>query len=519
LQRGFAALQKGDIATANDCCRQVLTTNSRVPQAHFLVGLIGLETDNRKIAASAFLTVTQLDPNHVAAWAHLAKIFAELGYTLRADKALAKAESQSTDNPTIQNVIGAVCTLLGEHEKALHWYEKAYINEPKNPSYGVNLANAQSFVGRTQDAARTIDQVLNVNRDNPQAHWILANLSKAKSDAHARKLDELADRHKEKPHAVSFFSYGAGKIYEDVENWDRAFMAFERGAKARRAVTDYDEGEEERLFKALSEIYSTDWINEGPSSAVASDAPIFIIGQPRTGTTLIERIITSHSKVGSAGELQQFYLSMRRLTKIPTPARVSAELVTAASRLNPSQLGNTYMEATLKHARANPHFVDKMPVNYLYAPLIAKSLPNAKIIHITRNPMDSCFSSFKQLFADAYPHSYELGEMARHHIRYKTLMDKWRSILGDRLYEIAYEDTVENLEPNARNLISFLGLDWESDCLEFHKQKGAVSTASAVQVREPAHTRSVGRWRRYKEQLEPVAQILSNAGLSIDMSS
>ena len=163
------------------------------------------------------------------------------------------------------------------------------------------------------------------------------------------------------------------------------------------------------------------------------------------------------------------------------------------------------------------HFVDKLPLNFIYVPLILKALPNAKIIHLRRNPMDACFSSYKQLFADAYLHSYDQEEMARHHARYYRLMETWRRRFGDNYFEVAYEDVAGNLEPNARALIEFLGLSWEDACLEFHKQKSAVTTASSVQVRQPAHTRSVGRWRRYEKQLEPTRRVLEELDIPLEL--
>jgi hypothetical protein len=156
-----------------------------------------------------------------------------------------------------------------------------------------------------------------------------------------------------------------------------------------------------------------------------------------------------------------------------------------------------------------------LPPNYLYVPLILKALPNAKVIHLTRNPMDACFASFKQLFADAYPHSYEQAEMARHHARYYHLMAVWRERFGDRFFDIAYEDTARDVEPNARALIEYLELPWEDACLNFHQQDAAVTTASAVQVRQPAHTRSIGRWRRYEKQLQPMREALLKADVPL----
>ena len=161
-------------------------------------------------------------------------------------------------------------------------------------------------------------------------------------------------------------------------------------------------------------------------------------------------------------------------------------------------------------------FVDKLPSNYLNIPLILKALPNAKIVHLIRDPMDACFSSYKQLFSDAYLHSYDQEEMARHHIRYLKLMQVWRERFPGRFFDISYEETARNLEPNARALIDYLELPWQDECLNFHQQETAVTTASSVQVREPAHTRSIGRWKKYEQQLQPMVKTLLEHGVSIN---
>jgi hypothetical protein len=176
-------------------------------------------------------------------------------------------------------------------------------------------------------------------------------------------------------------------------------------------------------------------------------------------------------------------------------------------------LGKEYLRASAVMRKGAPRFVDKLPGNYFHIPLILAALPNARIVHLTRNPMDSCFASFKQLFAEAYFHSYDQLEMARHHARYLKLMDHWRALFPQKFLDISYEETVADTEPNARRLIDFLGLGWEDQCLSFHEQKGAVATASAVQVREKPHSRSVGRWRRYEAELAPMRAELAAAGV------
>jgi hypothetical protein len=327
-------------------------------------------------------------------------------------------------------------------------------------------------------------------------------------------MQALQQHHAQHPRERAFYLYAIGKEREDLQHWDEAFTAFSAGAAARRATVEFDEQAEIAMFELLQERYTSAWLEAGPRGN-PDPSPIFVLGQPRTGTTLIERIITSHSQVHSAGELQQLGLALRRLANYRDPRRFSAELFAAARDLAPGQIAGMYLQTSGRMRGTTPRFVDKLPQNYLMIPLILKALPNAKIVHLVRDPMDACFSSFKQLFADAYLHSYDQQEMARHHARYRHLMRVWRERFPGRFFDISYEDTARNLESNARALVDYLELPWEPACLDFYRTEGAVSTASAVQVREPAHTRSIGRWRRYEAHLQPMVTALEAAGIPV----
>lgn len=511
LRQGFTALEAGRAEEAAGFCRRALALDRGAVEAHFLVGLVALETKDLKTAVSAFGSVTQLDRGHAAAWAHLARAFMRLGQPARAEKALAEARSLEPQDPAVQDLIGVVASLLGDQHEARRWYERARAGAPGNPAHAVNLASALIFLGETEEAARVLKQALAAHDDLAQAHWLLSSVEKAEDRARADALMEKAERAGD-PHSKAFYGYAAGKEYEDCGEWDAAFAAFDLGARAKRSTVDFDEAGEAEMYAALAETFCAEWAAKD-TCGCDDHAPIFVVGQPRTGTTLIERIITSHTEVESAGELQQFTLSVRRLSKGVFPERWSAEAVCASAGIDTAALGREYLRASAPMRRGAPRFVDKLPRNYLHIPLILKALPNARIVHLTRDPMDACFASFKQLFADAYFHSYDQLEMARHFIRYRKLMDHWRDTFPGRFLDISYEETVADLEPNARRLIAFLGLDWQDACLKFHEQKTSVATASAVQVREAPHTRSVGRWRRYASHLQPMRQGLAEAGL------
>ena len=514
LREGFALLAANRLHEASKCCRRLLGAKPDLVEAHFLVGLIALELKQTWAAVSAFGSVTKLRPDHGAAWAQLAKLFMSAGQPGRADQALANAIRHEDGNPAVRDLIGIVHSLLGEQEEALSWYSRAIEKDPKQVAFRVNRANCHMYLGQLEQAERDLAEALELSPGNANAHWILASLRRAGDRRHVHELEALLARPGKAPQAEAFLAYALGKELEDLEDWGLAFAAFARGAAARRRIVDFDEAAEIEMYAALEEVMTPEWLaSQAPGAEDPS--PIFIVGQPRTGTTLVERIVTSHSMVHSAGELRQFGTSVRRLCDYRERRRFSARLVHEAAKIEGMALGEAYLQTTRKVRGTLPRFVDKLPSNFLYLPLILKALPNARIVHVRRDAMDACFASFKQLFADAYPHSYDQREMARHHARYRRLMALWGERFPGRFFEVAYEDVARDLEPNARALIDYLGLPWEDACLRFHDQAGAVTTASAVQVRQPVHTRSIGRWRRYERQLEPMRRELEAHGVAV----
>jgi tetratricopeptide (TPR) repeat protein len=515
LNKGFNALSQGNIKEASNCCQQALQIKPDLVHAHFLVGLIALDAKDRRTAFQAFSSVTQLDEKHVAAWAQLAKLFMTDGQVNRADAALQKAKSISTKEPMVHDLIGTTLSLMGDYQDAGESFLKANQYQADHPPFMLNYANNMIYHGDNDEAQVILNNIVTIQENSPQAHWALSSATKAKNTTHIAQMQKLIQNETQSDRSLAFYHYAIGKQFEDLESWDDAFDAIANGAKARRNTIEFDEASEIAMFEFIEKNYTRDWF-DSLGEGNPDSSPIFVLGQPRTGTTLVERIITSHSQVHSAGELQQFGLAIRRLSGHQDPKRFTSEYFEKAQRLDPAKIGALYLKTIGKTVGDTPHFVDKLPQNYLLIPLILKALPNAKIVHLTRNPMDACFASYKQLFADAYLHSYDQAEMARHHARYRHLMSIWRKRFPNSFYDISYEATANDLEPNARALIEFLGLPWEDACLNFHQQKTAVATASASQVREPAHTRSINRWKKYQSNLTVMIDTLSQHGVKVE---
>ncbi|MEZ5596986.1 MAG: sulfotransferase [Pseudomonadales bacterium] len=332
------------------------------------------------------------------------------------------------------------------------------------------------YLGNTAAAVDLYQRILDIDPGHAQAHWGLAGARRADDRAHIDTMRRILATPGLHPRTRAFLNYAIGKECEDIAAWDEAFDAFASGAAARRQTVEYDEANEIATFAALSELFSADWLDGRQDGTATGPAPIFIVGQPRTGTTLIERILAAHSQVHAAGELQHFTLGIRRLSDYRDPRRFTPELYARARNLDPADLGRTYLETTRRLQGNRPRFIDKLPQNYLNVPLILAALPHARILHLTRDPMDACFASFKQLFADAYLHSYRQDEMARHHVRYHQLMSIWRQRFPGRFLDVSYEATVQDVEGVTRALLDWLQLPFEDACLNFHAQSGAVAT-------------------------------------------
>lgn len=307
-------------------------------------------------------------------------------------------------------------------------------------------------------------------------------------------------------------AYALAKEYEELGLFDKAFGYLEAGAKFKRQTFDYDVATDLATFGILQRVFTADALASA-SPGLDTEEPIFIVGLPRTGSTLVERIISSHSEVFAAGELNHFAAAMMgEVRKLGTVAD-QEDLVRKSLQADMREIGKSYLQLTRPATGHTRHFIDKLPLNFLSLGVISRALPKAKIIHVRRTPLDACYAIYKFLFNQAYPWSYNLAEIAQYYVAYRQLLNHWRKVLPDRMIEVAYEDIVEDLETEAKRLIAELGLDWQPGCLDFHQNEAAAMTGSAAQVRRKIYTSSVGRWRDYAAQLQPLADALAATGI------
>jgi len=270
------------------------------------------------------------------------------------------------------------------------------------------------------------------------------------------------------------------------------------------------------IMDQITRVFNQDFFSKDESGH-ENEEPIFVIGLPRSGTTLLERILGSHSDVYAAGELGHFGIELTRLTRQQMAGSKAgrSQFISSSAQIDYRLLGESYISSTRPLTGKTLRFIDKLPFNYLYAGLIHRALPNAKIVSLRRHPMDSCYSMYKQLFRDAYPFSYDQHDLAAYYIAYHQLMAHWQALMPGVIHTVNYEDLVADTEGEARRLLEFCGLNWEAQCLEFHKNTSASTTASATQVRQKVYASSVGKWRAYQTELMPLRHALEEAGINL----
>jgi tetratricopeptide (TPR) repeat protein len=426
----------------------------------------------------------------------------------------AAAELAAANDAQLLDAIGSFYNSVGEHQKASEAYSRAICVDPSQAVFWFNRATVRRFLGQIAAAEEDYDRVIALRPDDYEAYSNRSELRKQTRERnHIEAMERVLAPGIAQWRGEVQLRHAVAKEYEDLEQHSESWRHLHRGARLRREHLQYD---------VRYDVDTVDWIIKAfpnapiePLKGCPSREPIFIVGLPRSGTTLVERILGSHSNVFAAGELNHFAAALvsAALTKTGGRPLPRPELVAATREVDFAALGADYLERTRPATSQRSHFTDKMPLNYLYCGLIRRALPNARIVHVTRHPMASCYAMFKTLFKDGYPFSYDLDDIARYYVGYRRLMDHWRQSMPGVIYDISYERLVRDPETESRRLLAACGLEWQRECLEFYRNPTATTTASASQVRRPIYDSSLTQWCHYEKQLEGVRTQLLAAGI------
>jgi tetratricopeptide (TPR) repeat protein len=408
-------------------------------------------------------------------------------------------------------MMAAVATRLMRQEEALEAYERAAQLKPDEVGLRMSAGHVQKTLGRRRDSEASYKAALQMDPGRAEAYWSLADLKNyAFSDEEIAAMQRLLASDKRERSNEAQLHFALGRAYEQRADYEQAFAHYAEGNSLRRLDAPFDIDGFERRSARIRAFFDEGFFAARPGSGDPSSAPIFIVGLPRSGSTLIEQILASHSQVEGTMELPNILNMVGQFDDVAAGRDGYPETVGRASAAQLAALGRRYLEETAALRSGREHFTDKLPNNFSHIGLIHAILPDAAIIDARRHPMDACFSTFKQYFAEGQTFSYDLADLGRYYRCYLSLMDHWDRALPGRVLHVQYEELVREPEANIRRLLEHCGLPYEAACLSFHETRRPVRTASAEQVRQPLYSSGVGYWRHFERQLEPLRQTLGD---------
>lgn len=455
--------------------------------------------------AKRALLLAPADPDCLIAYAQCLIAVGARGEALKVTEQLSVTRLERAD---LNDALGTLLTFCEAPARALPLHERAVALDPGNGVYLYNLAAAQRMSGMFAQAEVSLDKLIAAAPRDARAYYMRSDLRT--QTAEHNHIEEMAARLQEffwEPPGEIMLCFALAKELEDVSRFEESFAHLQRGCARQRALISYDVKEDVATIDRIVARHTAATL--GPAQGGEGAECLFVMGLPRSGTTLVERILASHSAVRSAGESPTFPAETIRAVQGRAQRPMGKlEFIERALEIDPYVLGQAYLEAANPRPRRAGRIVDKQPLNYLYAGLIARALPGARVIALARDPMDNCYAMYKTLFNGAYPFSYDLSDLGHYYIAWHRLIRHWQSVLQERLLIVHYEDLVGNQHQVSQRILTHCGLDWEDACLAFDAQAGAVTSASAVQVRRPMYPSSIGKWRCFARQLAPLVRIL-----------
>jgi len=480
-------------------------------QAHCNIGLVFFGMEDYKKALAAYSNAIKIKPDYVQAFVGMAKLYQENNNLEQAEQWIKKALSIDSANAEALGVLGTIALEQGEHIEAESIFRRVLVIKPGYALAMVGLGTLLMEKGDLAEAEAIFLSVLSTDPDSIPALTSMPQVKKIKQDDPVvETLEALLHSEKglvnKKKMAIHF---SLGKCYDDLGKANEAFAHFKNGCELKRKSFDYQSSQHHEHIQTIKSVFTKKFIKSHKGSGCLDSTPIFVLGMPRSGTTLTEQIIASHPSVFGAGELPDLSRLIRSV-EAALPEKYPFNVAGFATEQF-AKMGAEYVQGIRRYSADSMHITDKMPANFMYLGLIHMMLPNAKIIHVKRNPVDTALSCYTKIFNRGQYFSYDLKELGEHYRDYVELMAHWKSVLPAKsFYEVQYEDLVADNEKQAKKLIKYCGLPWDSACLESHKTERNVRTASVAQVRQPIYKSSVERWRAYEQHLQPLLDVLGD---------
>lgn len=512
-RRAAKALNQGAMVELELLAKQMVEIDDRQAEGWFFLSLTAMDRKRFNVAIELIDRAVRLAPDNAEYVSQKARLHTMAGDREAAVAAANYAMSLGTDSAVVIDTLGVVYSRFELHEQARTALARGVEISPDNAQFHFNLASVEQFLGNAVAATRAYKKAIALKPDFYRAWWALSELEKNLPEP--KHLAKLAALRSEKLDAQSrlYLGHALSREYEKAGDYSAAFDVLNWSKAQVRDQIAYDSAADRHLFKALKSAFPVQ--RDYPVSDLG-DQNIFVLGMPRTGTTLVDRILGSHSKIVSMGEIQVIARAVKAVSGSRSTSMLDAELAGMTDQLNFAEIGRQYLYETGQRVDLDSYSIDKMPLNFLYVGHILSALPGARIVCLRRHPMDTCLSNYRQLFAlnfSYYNYHYDLSHTAEYYALFDDLMGHWRRVFSDRFHEVHYEELVADPEPIVRRLCDFVGVPFEEACLNFHQSQAAVSTASAMQVREPLYASAVARWQRYGDQLKPAMDVLKREGI------
>jgi tetratricopeptide (TPR) repeat protein len=540
LQECWLLLQAGQIQESEKSCLSILNKYPNYPEALLLLGIIANRVGNIDLAITRFHQAIIIKPNLADAYYNLGNAHQTLGHIEEAIQCFNKTITLKPDFASAHNNLGIIFIGLERLEEAVTHFKRALTLKPDYALAHNNIGNALKDLGQVADAKFHFEQALSFKPDYADAHSNLGtlcqdmghkeeaishyeqaliiqpnfsgahyNLTKIKPEQEqVPKLEGLLSSPAVSDEDAMNYHFALGNIFNFDKSYSKSFEHFIKGNTLKRKTINYDSHKHTDFIDSLIETYSENYFKEKTIIGSDSDLPVFILGMPRSGTTLVEQIVSSHPQVFGADELSTLGRIEGAIGQKYESSNPYPQCMSLFDDSSACELASEYLHELRGYSQEATRITDKAPYNFLRIGLIKLLFPKARIIHCQRNVLDTCTSIFLNNFTSGNEFSYDLREIGQFYLDYERLMKHWHTLFPSEIFDIQYEALISNQEETSHQLIDYLGLEWDEHCLAFHNNNRAVRTASNLQVRQPIYTKSVERWRRYEEHLKPLITIV-----------
>ena len=506
LYKGVRHLHASRYRKAEDAFKKLLNEDENNIDALRFMGILAFKSGNHDIAEAVLTKALRLDPTYSLVWANLAQVYSVTGQLDKAKKSFKNILNMEPRNGLIWAEYGTVLTKLANYEESKDAYLKALDFKSDSPRVHLSLGHVYKTMGEIENSIDSYKNTIVQNKLSGEAYWSLANLKTYSfSEKEIKVMEEtlkadMSDIERSQMH------FALGKAYEVKKDFDSSFNNYFKGNELKKGLTKYSSNDTTDNTKRILDFFNLENIRDFRKSLTVNQDPIFVLGMPRSGSTLVDQIISSHSQVDGTQELPNIIKIASELNSYNH--NTYPEILKELDELKLTEMGKNYLSETTWARKSAPFFIDKMPNNFIHIGLIKTILPNAKIIDTRRDPMDTCFSCYKQFFARGQLFTYSLEDLGNYYTDYIKAMNHWHNIYGKDIYTVHYDNVINKTEETIRELIDYCNLPFEKECLEFYKSSRPVKTPSAEQVRQPIYKSGLNYWKNYEKHLVPLKKII-----------